>query len=79
MKITLRFALVALTTSAFSFTALSPALSAESTVKSMRGIDTQASDQAPEEKFNPGKRPGSQNRYPHFRTTASVIPHAGKL
>ncbi len=72
MKNTLRFALVALTTSAFSCIAIPSALSAESAVKSMRGVDTQVSDQAPEEKIQLGKRPGSQK--PIDRTFAQQPP-----
>lgn len=77
MKNTLRFALVALTTSAISCLAIPSALSAESAVKSMRGADVQVSDQAPEEKLNPGKRPGSQKPIPRtFEQQPPVIPHA---
>ena len=77
MKNTLRFALVALTTSAISCIAIPSALSAESAVKSMRGVDTQVADQAPEEKFNPGKRPGSQKPIARtYEQQPPVIPHA---
>lgn len=77
MKNTLRFALVALTTSIFSCITIPQALSAESTIKSMRGIDVPALDQAPDEKTNPGKRPGSQKPIPRtFDQQPPVIPHA---
>jgi len=77
MKNTLRFALVALTTSAFSFSAAPPALSAESAVHSLRGVDAQVADQAPEEKIQLGKRPGSQKTIPRtFDKQPPVIPHA---
>ncbi len=77
MKNTLRFALVALTTSAISYLAIPSALSAESAVKSMRGIDAQVSDQAPEEKIQLGKRPGSQKPVARtFEQQPPVIPHA---
>ncbi|MDP2783409.1 MAG: nitrate reductase cytochrome c-type subunit [Sulfurimicrobium sp.] len=77
MKNSLRFALVALATSAFSLAATPPALSAESAVKSLRGADAQVSDQAPEEKIQLGKRPGSQKPIARsFEQQPPVIPHA---
>ncbi|MEN6588000.1 MAG: nitrate reductase cytochrome c-type subunit [Sulfuricella sp.] len=77
MKNSLRFALVTLAASAFTFAATPPALSAESAVHSLRGVDPQVSDQAPEEKFNPGKRPGSQKPITRtFLQQPPVIPHA---
>lgn len=77
MKNSLRFALVALATSAFSLAATPPALSAESGVKSLRGADAQVSDQAPEEKIQLGKRPGSQKPIARsFEQQPPVIPHA---
>jgi cytochrome c-type protein NapB len=77
MKNSLRLALVALTTSAIICITLPTAVSAESAVRSMRGIDTQEADQAPEEKVNPGKRPGSQKTIPRtYLQQPPVIPHA---
>ena len=77
MKNSLRFALLALAASAFSLAATPSALSAESAVKSIRGVDAQVADQAPEEKFNPGKRPGSQKLITRtFQQQPPVIPHA---
>lgn len=75
MKKSLLVVLVALTTSAVSFFA-APAISAE-VVTSMRGVDALAPDQAPEEKLNPGRRPGSQKPIPRsFEQQPPVIPHA---
>lgn len=77
MKNTLRFTLTALAASALFCIASPSAISAESAAKSMRGTDIQVPDQAPVEKVNPGKRPGSQK--PVDRTFAQqppVIPHA---
>lgn len=77
MKNSLRLALVALSASAFYLTATPPALSAESGIHSMRGVDVQVSDQAPEEKVNLGKRPGSQKPIARtFEQQPPVIPHA---
>lgn len=77
MKNSLRLVLVALSASALSLAATLPALSAENGVKSLRGADAQVSDQAPEEKFNPGKRPGSQKPVARtFEQQPPVIPHA---
>ncbi|MFA7317017.1 MAG: nitrate reductase cytochrome c-type subunit [Sulfuricella sp.] len=77
MKNSLRLVLVALSASAFSLAATAPALSAESAVHSLRGVDAQVADQAPEEKFNPGKRPGSQKPVPRtFEQQPPVIQHA---
>jgi len=76
MKNSLRFALVAFTTTVFSFAA-TPALSAESNVHSLRGVDAQVADQAPEEKLQLGKRPGRQANVPRtFDQQPPVIPHA---
>lgn len=76
MKKSLCVVLVALATSAMPFLAASPALSADA-VKSMRGMDAQAPDLAPDEKLNPGKRPGSQKPVPRtFEQQPPVIPHA---
>lgn len=77
MKKTLRLALMALATSAFCLTAVPSAISADSAVKSMRGIDTQAADVAPDEKTQLGKRPGSQKAVARtFEQQPPVIPHA---
>ena len=77
MKNTLRFALVALTTTAFSFASAPPALAAESNVHSLRGADIQVTDQAPEEKLQVGKRPGRQKIIPRtFDKQPPIIPHA---
>jgi len=72
----LRLALTALTTSVFFLAALPAASSAEA-VTSMRGSDTQAADQAPDEKTSLGKRPGSQKTVARtFEQQPPVIPHA---
>lgn len=77
MKKTLRLALMALATSAFCVTVIPSAISADSAVKSMRGIDTQAADVAPDEKTQLGKRPGSQKAVARtFEQQPPVIPHA---
>jgi len=77
MKKSLRVVLVALAISTIPFFAASPALSADESVKSIRGVDAQIADQAPEEKFNPGKRPGSQKPIARtFEQQPPVIPHA---
>lgn len=77
MKKTLQFALVALASSALSLLAATPALSAEGAVQSLRGVDAQAADQAPEEKAQLGRRPGSQKVVPRtFDKQPPVIPHA---
>lgn len=77
MKKSLRIALVLLATSTIPFLTVSPALSAEAGVKSMRGADAQIADQAPEEKTQLGKRPGSQKTVPRtFEQQPPVIPHA---
>jgi cytochrome c-type protein NapB len=80
MKKTLRLALMALATSAFCITVIPTAISADSVdsaVKSMRGIDTQAADIAPDEKSQLGKKPGSQKTVSRsFEQQPPVIPHA---
>lgn len=77
MKKTLRLALMALATSAFCVTVIPSAISADSAVKSMRGIDAQAADVAPDEKTQLGKRPGSQKAVARtFEQQPPVIPHA---
>lgn len=77
MKNSLRSALVALSVSALYLSAIPPALSAESAVHSLRGVDAQVADKAPDEKFNPGKRPGSQDPIKRtFLQQPPVIPHA---
>jgi cytochrome c-type protein NapB len=76
MKKSLRSALVLLAASAIPFLAAQPALSAE-TVKSIRGLDAQAADEAPDEKMQLGKRPGSQKPVARtFEQQPPVIPHA---
>jgi len=77
MKNPLSFALAALAASAFTFASTAPALSAENPVKSLRGVDAQAADQAPEEKLQLGKKPGSQKLITRtFQQQPPVIPHA---
>ncbi|MBZ0106002.1 MAG: nitrate reductase cytochrome c-type subunit [Sulfuricella denitrificans] len=77
MKNSLRLALVALSASAFYIVATPPALSAESAVHSLRGIDVKDEGQAPEMRVNPGKRPGSQKPIARtFQQQPPVIPHA---
>lgn len=77
MRNSLRLALVALSASAFYIVAAPSALASESAVHSLRGVDAEAPDQAPEEKFNPGKRPGSQKPIARtFEQQPPLIPHA---
>lgn len=57
--------------------AVIPAAGAADAVISMRGADAQAADQAPAEKTQLGKRPGSQKTVPRtFEQQPPVIPHA---
>lgn len=77
MKKSLHVVMVALAASALPFLAPVPAWSTETGVKSMRGMDAQAPDQAPEEKIQLGKRPGSQKPVARtFEQQPPVIPHA---
>lgn len=77
MKKTLRHALMTLAASAFCLTVIPTAISADSAVKSMRGVDVQAQDAAPEEKMQLGKRPGSQKMIARtYEQQPPVIPHA---
>lgn len=77
MKKSFKIALAVLASSTITLLPASPAWSLDAGVQSMRGTDAQAPDQAPEEKVQLGKRPGSQKPVARtFEQQPPVIPHA---